>query len=506
MSVQRVKEFPNGDLILFGYRNWIFNNQVQSSHFLIKTDSLGTELWRREFNAPRALVCKAIEPLADGGAILVGATNHPLGTAGNPVYVPVVWRVDAQGTVLWRREYGRPYYQLECLTALSDGSYALAGTASSGAPNFVAFSWLLRINADGDSLRSRISLPHVSGRAIAAAPHAGLVLVGSGANRVAEVQWLDSLDRVQWRYAVPSRRSGVQSALTWVRALAPTQPGQLRVMLGGSRPVPKPTPTTFGPEGYLAVVAGQAGGVAAPEWEMQVEGEVPADQAVLGPGGTLTISRYGNFITSPRQYDLQLTHYSGVPAVYEPDLCRTPPQANATYEQPVASPDSLNLLDLGTPGPQYAQLLHWRWELGDGTVVERTAPGWVRHRYTTIPAPGTVVRVTITNNLGCTSTQELYPWGRPTAAQQAQALAVGATLWPNPAAGGTVQLRVPGLRTGAVATAQVLDGLGRAVSPTVALTGSVGTLPVAGLAPGVYVVRVCTTQGQFAKRLLVAAP
>jgi hypothetical protein len=256
----------------------------------------------------------------------------------------------------------------------------------------------------------------------------------------------------------------------------------------------------YGP-GYIAAIQGQPGS-AAPVWEYQFDGTVLANQAVLGPDHTLTISRYGFLIPSPRQYDLQLTRFTGVPPLYEAPLCRTPPVANLAYTANAAG-DELTFFEASNPGPTYAQVVRWQWQLGDGTYYDGRVPP--PHTYAPVPAAGTALTLRVTNNLGCTHTLAVYPWGLPTATQQAQSLAAGAMLSPNPAGGGRVTLRLPGLAAGAAATVQVLDALGRAVAPAATLTGPQElALPVAGLAAGVYVVRVHTPQGSFAKRLVIA--
>jgi hypothetical protein len=220
------------------------------------------------------------------------------------------------------------------------------------------------------------------------------------------------------------------------------------------------------------------------------------------PDGRLTVGGGIPYVIGGR-LGITLKHYASQGLPYAADLCQTPPQANAAFVIPPAAPDSLNLFDISDPGPQYGQLVRWRWVLGDGTVVERGQPGWVRHKYAVLPPAGTPVTLTVTNNLGCTNTQTLYPFGLPSASQLARELAGRAVLYPNPASG-AVTLSLSGAPGGAV-TVAVVNALGQVVLTRAgsAAGGSLTlALEVSQLAAGVYAVRVTTSQGSFVKRLV----
>ncbi|MDJ0364721.1 endonuclease [Hymenobacter sp. H14-R3] len=78
-------------------------------------------------------------------------------------------------------------------------------------------------------------------------------------------------------------------------------------------------------------------------------------------------------------------------------------------------------------------------------------------------------------------------------------------VYPNPTGPGTVQVRLPGTIGNHLATVEILDALGRLVRHVTAAMGDTApaTLELAGLAPGVYAVRVGTAGGQFFSRLVV---
>jgi hypothetical protein len=110
----------------------------------------------------------------------------------------------------------------------------------------------------------------------------------------------------------------------------------------------------------------------------------------------------------------------------------------------------------------------------------------------------------VTNNLGCRHTLVLYPWGPLSTTQQAQALAAGFTLHPNPATGAEVTLRLKGLRAQGPIAGQLLDGLGRELRHFTLLpqAGAAAAIPVADLAAGVYSLRLLPAEGPLVKRLV----
>ena len=519
-GAKAIAEAPNGDFLLLGRYDEGINGQNVSRHFLIRTDSLGTMRWVRYYHTGVDAVVEtnACVALPDGGALLVMTRNDPAGSLAYPIRVPTIMRVDAQGQIVWDRTYGQPYSELRSIVPLPDGSYALAGDDVQRLTNPVRFTsdtWVLRIDLDGTILRSTtypIPQTNVWSSALRLTADGSLLVVGSAwlpaqPNRPMDglMLQLDPQDRVAWRQLIASPNQTYDTNYCWLHQVWPLPtPGQFVVI--GSRFYANSTTAGYG---YLAQYAAAPGGTgAAPVWEVQYKKyeTYPWPYAyVLRPDHTLTTVDYGLYAPGILT-DLFVSRFTNLPAVYEPDLCATPPVPNAAFTSPATAPDSLTFVDLGTAGPQYAQLMHWRWTLGDGTVVEQTSPAPVPHHYATPPAPGTPVTLTITNNLGCSATQTLYPWGRPTATQQARALAARATLFPNPAAAGSsaITLALPGLRPQPPVPAELLDALGRVVRRfAVAASPEAQPLPLGALPAGVYALRLHPTEGSFTKRLVV---
>jgi hypothetical protein len=477
-------------------------------NFIERTDSLGNPRWRRSYHTGITSAYQVtLLALPDGGALWVGPLKHPNSTGIRTILLPTVMRLDSAGNVMWQRSYGESYGEgnLYTVEPVPDGSYLLTGYQPRPIPGpgyLVSDAWVLRITPDGDTIRSRyistgsplISEVANTGHLL---PNGGVLLSGSvrtsGSSTLAQgwVAWLDSLDRLQTSYLLPQRNQYASE----LRHAIPLAGPDSAVLVTGYRGI-----------GYVGQYSRRQGQVSL-RWEQDIAlptglGALSTDFVVLAPNQELTLSGpVAAPAGTPRPGILTRFTNAGVP--YQPELCRTPPVVNATFVRPPASPDSLNLFDLSDAGPRYGQLVRWRWSLGDGTAVERTQPGWVRHKYATLPAPGTPVTLTLTNNLGCTSSQTLYPFGRPSASQQSQAMAARATLFPNPGSG-AVTLTLTDAPAG-LATVQLLNSLGQVVQAyTPRAVGSTLSLPldVSALPSGVYALRISTRQGSFVKRLV----
>ena len=120
--------------------------------WLIKTNADGDTLWCRTFGGPQDEEVATMGRTTDGGYFMAGMT-YSYG-AGNGDFWLV--KTDADGNAMWSRTYGGPAedgdaFQCQVTT---DGGYILAGpTHSFGAGNHDF--WLVKTNANGDSLWSR---------------------------------------------------------------------------------------------------------------------------------------------------------------------------------------------------------------------------------------------------------------------------------------------------------------------------------------------------------------
>ncbi|WP_210514644.1 hypothetical protein [Hymenobacter terricola] len=410
------------------------------------------------------------------------------------------------------------------MTVLLDGSYVLIGQKGRAwqAPYppgaiVVRSGWAQRLKANGDTLRLASeyfgSISELYEPAdVQATPDGGYVVVGSVypdkylpvfnccPNPRGFLAKFDSLGVVQWEQRLSGLNAQYPSAsLNHVQVLANGQ-----YLVNGFRTrVPLSDPNS----GYLAAYAPTGTG-AAPVWETYFAGA--QQQTALQADGTLTLAGQRLIphtvggVTSQDPAGL-LTRFANAGTPYAPAYCAHPPLPSFGFALSPAR-DTLRLVDFSAPGPRFAQLLRWRWHFPDGAFFEGPSPP--PHRFATPPAPGSPLTLTVTNNLGCSATLTLYPFGAPTAAQQARALAALASVFPNPAAGGTATLALAGLPPRALATAQVRDALGRAVGQARPVpVGADGTgaarLDLAGCPPGLYVVFVQVGTTAFTRKLVL---
>ncbi|MEA3310771.1 MAG: T9SS type A sorting domain-containing protein [candidate division WOR-3 bacterium] len=139
-----VRETNDEGYIILG--NWGCPYQI----CVLKTDSAGDSLWLHTYNAGNSSSGYRIRETDDGGYIIVGNSN-----TGEPGTSTDVWlvKINANGDTLWTRSFGGSEY--DCGRAIQqtiDGGYIIVGDMG---PSWVEQSELLIIKTD--------SLGYVSG-------------------------------------------------------------------------------------------------------------------------------------------------------------------------------------------------------------------------------------------------------------------------------------------------------------------------------------------------------
>lgn len=173
-----------------------------SDIYLFKLDGDGAMVWSRTIGGPQIERANDLLAISDGGWLLVGSTNDVSGAGG---YDGLLIRTDSEGQVLWRRQYGGAdwdFFQSGLL--LGDGGFALVGqTFSQGTNGDV---WLVRTDDQGDTLwTSHYGGPGLDeGWGIAETSDGGLVLAGSRTSANGDLDAyllkLDAQHVIQWEH------------------------------------------------------------------------------------------------------------------------------------------------------------------------------------------------------------------------------------------------------------------------------------------------------------------
>lgn len=120
----------------------------------LKTNADGDSLWSNTYGGEQNDFVTSILQTSDGGFVLTGYTqSFGIGTPGSPNFWVV--KTSINGDSLWSRHYGGIYFD-ECYSALetADGGLILAGRTSSYGAGSYDF-WIVKTNANGDSVWSR---------------------------------------------------------------------------------------------------------------------------------------------------------------------------------------------------------------------------------------------------------------------------------------------------------------------------------------------------------------
>lgn len=119
---------------------------------VIKTDSLGNKEWEKNLGGPY-LDNRAVLSLShDGNIIAVSDYADSLLGSDQPYNRTSVVMIDNGGNFLWSKKWGKSevYNFFKNIRCLNDGSFILCGLVPAEYPHYVG--WLLKIDADGDSV------------------------------------------------------------------------------------------------------------------------------------------------------------------------------------------------------------------------------------------------------------------------------------------------------------------------------------------------------------------
>jgi uncharacterized delta-60 repeat protein len=148
---QYAQQTADGGYMLAGYTYSFSGQPAYCDFWLLKTNADGDSVWSRAFGGDNLEACYGAQQTTDYGYILAGLTvSYGAGLAD-------FWLVktNANGDSLWSRTFGGDRND-RCYSVqqTADGGYILAGETSSYGTGDADF-WLVKTNTNGDSLWSR---------------------------------------------------------------------------------------------------------------------------------------------------------------------------------------------------------------------------------------------------------------------------------------------------------------------------------------------------------------
>ena len=479
-----------GDFYAFGQTQHDSTNVGISPHsILCRFDSLGNLRWRQFYQVGAGEQGERMLSLPDGA--LLTSTGNGLAQ---------VRRVDGRGRTRWVRAFGRTS-NCRDLVALTDGSFALlANDPNRFPPPHTVWNtdgWLLKLTVHGDTLASAYvgdsARRELLSRLIATTD-GGVAVVGlqciqpANQPRRGILFKLDANWHEQWRYWFAPPMGDYDSGGDFYTVNELTNG---HFLLSGLERI----------RGHVSEVA--APGIPVWTWvPPQLPGSTgwPKATEFLPVAATGAWRAFGFGIAAPGHAvaDIWLAQLGNLPAPATVNLCATPPGPPVATFQAAGAPGILRFtLDVAatSAGPPYAEISRVTWQWGDGTPADTGRA--VTHVFAS-PQP-VRVRCTITNNLFCTSTTDIFPYGPLGVADE---LAAAVSIYPNPSATGRFTLHADAA-AGALAFT-VTDGVGRRVA-TGALDPARATaeLDLRAHPAGVYALRLTGPDGRTHTRKLI---
>lgn len=142
--------------------------------YLVRVDSAGALLWSRSFGGSGVDRGADLVAAADGGFLVVGSTYTDPQTG----YDGLLVRTDAQGAPVWEKAMGGTDWDLFHAAAVTaDGWFVVGRTYGIGS----GAAWVLRLNAQGDTLWTRAYAPgpEAWATAVVATPDGGCVVLAN---------------------------------------------------------------------------------------------------------------------------------------------------------------------------------------------------------------------------------------------------------------------------------------------------------------------------------------
>ncbi len=201
-------ETPDQGYMFVGYNNGP-SGWTKGDLWILKTDGQLDTLWTKTYGGGGEDYGITIQPAPDSGYIICGTTSS-FGSGGKDAWLV---RIDEQGDTLWTKTYGGTLEDVAYgVNVTSDGGYILSGYINGSGAWTAGDVWLLRTDAQGDTLWTRVygGTSEEFGWDVYETIDKGFVTAGQGSGNV----WLlrtDSLGDTLWtkRYGGSGAESGL---------------------------------------------------------------------------------------------------------------------------------------------------------------------------------------------------------------------------------------------------------------------------------------------------------
>jgi Tol biopolymer transport system component len=151
VAAQGALQTGDNGFLLVGSTNYTHNDTAREDIWLCQTDAAGEVLWQRTYGGDGFDRAQAIIPAGDGGYVILAETES-FGAGGRDIYV---LQVDEVGNEIWSHTMGGPERERAGdIQPVADGGYVVVGSTSSyGSGTQDLF--LIRLDPEGQELWSQ---------------------------------------------------------------------------------------------------------------------------------------------------------------------------------------------------------------------------------------------------------------------------------------------------------------------------------------------------------------